>query len=164
MQALIYKNDVSLTIMHRGWFVEKNDITEVNMGLFKSLRSFFSGYQYRINREILRDYLDEVIAFAKEENLSLCDEFYLAADETENVKLHLSIINYDVPCDSCFEAEESMRGIIIFVNEKKQYDPEHDEKYYTPEDMINIKLIDYPQSFILHHEYAAPVSLEKYKI
>lgn len=134
------------------------------MGLFKSLRSFFSGYQYRINREVLKDYLAEVIAFAKEEKLSLCDEFYLVADENENVKLHISIINYDVPSDDCFEVEKWMRGIIIFVNDKKQYDPEHDEKYYTAEDLINIKLTDYPQSFFLHHEYAAPVSLEKYKI
>lgn len=134
------------------------------MGLFKALQSFFSGYQYRINREILKDYLDEVIAFAKEENLPLCDEFYLIADETEKVKLHLSIINYDAPCDSCLEVEKMMKGIIIFVNEKKHYDPGQDEKYYTPEDMINFKLIDFPQSFILRNEYAAPVSLEEYKI
>lgn len=134
------------------------------MGLFKSLRSFFSGYRYKINREILKEYIEEVIAFAQKENLPFCDEFYLVSDEAESDKLHISIINYDAPCDDCYEVEKSMRGIIIFVNEKKCYDPEQDEKYYTAEDLISFKLINYPESFILINDQIAPASLEQYKI
>ena len=57
-----------------------------------------------------------------------------------------------------------MTGIVIFVNEKKAYDPEHDEKYYSAEDFINFKLINFPEEFVLLNDLVAPASLEPYKI
>ena len=134
------------------------------MGLFKSLFSHFSAWKYKIDRKILKEYINESIEFGQKEKLPLCDQFYLAKDEKENVNLHIAVINFDAPCDNCLDVEKSMEGTIIFVNKEKKYDPEHDEEFYTTEDFINIKLIDFPESFILYNEYGAPVSLEKYKI
>ena len=136
----------------------------VHMGLFQRFQSFFSGTKYQINREILKNYIDEVIEFAKAENLPFGDEFYLCADENSSERLHLEIINYDAPCDDCLESEKMLKGIIIFVNSEKTYNPESDEKYYTAEDLIDFKLSEYPEYFLLHHELAEPTSLEEYKI
>ena len=104
------------------------------------------------------------MVFARKEALPFCDEFYLMPDEGKTEKLHISIINYDVDDGERLDAEKNMTGIVIFVNEKKAYDPERDEKYYTSEDLINFKLINFPEEFILLNELVAPVSLEAYKI
>ena len=134
------------------------------MRFFKRVKSFFVGTSYRINREILNDYIEEVIAFAREEGLSFCDEFYLMTGEHETEKIHICIINYDVKEDDCLEVEKNMTGIVIFVNEKKAYDPEHDEKYYSSEEFINFKLLSFPEEFVLMNDLAEPVGLEHYKI
>lgn len=134
------------------------------MGFLKSIKSFFSGTRYRINREILKDYIEEVIEIARKEELSFCDEFYLMPSEQDTGKLHICIINYDAKDGEGLESEKNMTGIVIFVNEKKAYDPENDEKYYSSEDFINFKLINYPESFVLLNDLGAPVSLEPYKI
>lgn len=134
------------------------------MGFLKSLKSFFAGTRYRINRGILKDYIEEVITFAKNENISFCDEFYLMPSEQETEKLHICIINYDAKDGSCLDSEKDMTGIIIFVNEKKAYDPENDEKYYSPENFVDFRLLNFPDEFILINDLGEPVSIEPYKI
>lgn len=134
------------------------------MGLFKSLKTFFSGTKYRIDRDVLKSYIEDVISFAKEAELSFCDEFYLMTNEQDTEKLHISIINYDVKDGSCLDAEKDMTGIIIFVNEKKAYDPEQDETYYSPDDLISQKLFGFPDEFILLNDLGESVGLEPYKI
>lgn len=134
------------------------------MGLFKSLRNFFSGTKYRIDRDILKAYMEESIALAKENDLSFCDEFYLSENENDGKRLHITIINYDASKEDCLEEEEWMKGIVIFVNEKKCYYPETDQRYYLPEDFIDTRLYNYPQQFVLYNELAAPTSLEQYII
>ena len=109
-------------------------------------------------------YIEDVISFAKEAELSFCDEFYLMTNEQDNEKLHISIINYDAADDSCLDAEKDLTGIIIFVNEKKAYDPEHDEKYYSPDELISQKLFGFPDEFILLNDLGESVGLEPYKI
>ena len=84
--------------------------------------------------------------------------------EQETEKLHICIINYDADDGDCLDSEKNMKGIVIFVNEKKAYDPEYDEKYYSSEDFINLKLINFPEEFVLLNDLGAPVSLEPYKI
>lgn len=137
---------------------------EVYMGFLKSLKSFFVGTSYRINRKILKDYIEEVIAFARKEHLSFCDEFYLMTSEHDTEKLHIFIINYDVKDGDCLDAEKDMSGIVIFVNEKKAYDPEHDEKYYSSKNFVDFKLLNFPDEFILINDLGEPISLEPYKI
>ena len=134
------------------------------MGFLKKMKSFFSGTRYRINREILKDYIEETIEFARKEELSFGDEFYLMISEQETEKLHICIVNYDVNDSDCLDSEKNLTGIVIFVNEKKAYDPEHDEKYFLAEDFINIKLISFPEEFVLLNDLAAPASLEPYRI
>ena len=134
------------------------------MGFLKKMKAFFSGAGYRINRQILKDYIEETIEFARKEELSFCDEFYLMTSEQETEKLHICIINYDVKESDCLDSEKNLTGIVIFVNEKKAYDPEHDEKYFSSEDFINFRLINYPEEFVLLNDLGAPASLEPYKI
>lgn len=134
------------------------------MGFLKNIKSFFSGTRYRINREILKNYIEEVIAFARKEEFSFCDEFYLLSSEQESEKMHICIINYDADDSDCLDSEKNMTGIVIFVNEKNAYDPEHDEKYYSSEDFINLKLFNFPEEFVLLNDLGEPVSLKPYKI
>lgn len=134
------------------------------MGFFKKMKNLFSGTRYRINREVLKNYIEEVMEFAKKEKLSFGDEFYLMTSEQETEKLHICIINYDANDRNCLDSEKNMTGIVIFVNDKKAYDPEHDEKYYSAEDFIDFKLTNYSEEFILLNDLIAPVSLEPYKI
>ncbi len=133
------------------------------MGLFKGLKRFFSGTQYRINKDVLIQYVNEEIALCKQDNLCFCDEFYLSSDGTDE-KLHLVIINFDAPCESPLESEEGLTGIIIFLCKEKQYNPEVDEKYYSIEDFVSCALTNYPEWFIMTCDLGEPTSLEKYKI
>ncbi|MDO5558322.1 MAG: hypothetical protein Q4F95_01855 [Oscillospiraceae bacterium] len=133
------------------------------MGLFKGLKRFFSGTQYRINKTVLIQYANEVITFCKQENLSFCDEFLLSSDGT-NDKLRLVIINFDAPCETTLESEECLTGIIIFLCKEKRYNPEIDEKYYSIEDFVSCKLMNYPEWFIMTNDLGEPTSLEKYKL
>ena len=45
------------------------------MGLFNKMKNFFSGFKYKLDREILREYLQHTIDFAVENKLPFCDEF-----------------------------------------------------------------------------------------
>lgn len=133
------------------------------MGFFKSIKNFFRGTRYRINREVLIQYVNETIQFSIENNLPFCDEFYLSKSE-EASELHLIILNYDAPCDSQPEIEKSLSGIIIFDVKGKRYNPEIDEKFYSIEDYIDYKLADYGEWFIMRNDLGEPTSIASYKI
>ena len=53
------------------------------MGLFSKIKDFLRGPIYRINREVLADYMNNEIQFSVENNLSACGEFYLSQSEGE---------------------------------------------------------------------------------
>ncbi|SDX28810.1 hypothetical protein SAMN04488579_10137 [Eubacterium barkeri] len=133
------------------------------MNLFNGLKRLFSGTQYRINRDILLQYMNEDISFSKQENLCFCDEFFLSPNEADE-KLHIVIINYDAPCKTPLESEEGLTGVIIFVCKGKKYNPEIDQKYYTIEDFITYKLANYPEWFTMVNELVQPTSLANYKL
>lgn len=133
------------------------------MGFLKAMKSLFNGTKYRINREILIQYVNESIQISKENDLSFCDEFYLSKSEDES-ELHLIVLNYDATCDSPLESEEMLRGVIIFDVKGKYYNPETDTKFYTIEDYINLKLADFGEWFIMRNDLGEPLSLAKYKM
>lgn len=133
------------------------------MGLLKLIKKFFRGTEYCIDRNILINYVNETINFAVEENLSFCDEFYLFPDKNSN-GLHVIIINYDAPCKNPLESEKNLSGIVIFVNNGSQYNPEKDEKFYTIQELVSMKLSSYPEKFMMSNEWIEPASLENYKI
>lgn len=133
------------------------------MGLLKLIKKFFSGTEYCIDRDILINYINETINFAIEENLSFCDEFYLFPDKNSD-GIHIIIINYDAPCKKPLESEKKLHGVIIFVNDGSQYNPEKDEKFYKIQELVSIKLSSYPEKFIMTNEWLEPASLKKYKI
>ena len=47
------------------------------MGLFDKMKKFFSGFKYKLDREILKEYLQHTINFAVENKLPFCDESQL---------------------------------------------------------------------------------------
>ena len=67
------------------------------MGLFSKIKDFLRGTIYRINREVLADYMNNEIQFSVENNLSACGEFYLSPSEGETEE-HIIITNNDAPC------------------------------------------------------------------
>lgn len=133
------------------------------MGLLKLIKKFFRGTEYCIDRDILVNYVNETIDFSEREQLSFCDEFYLFPDKNSN-GLHVIIINYDAPCKNLLESEKNLSGIVIFVNNGSQYNPEKDEKFYTIQELVSMKLFSYPKKFIMSNEWVEPASLENYKI
>lgn len=133
------------------------------MGLLKLIKKFFGDTKYCIDKYILINYVNETINFAIENNLSFCDEFYLFPDKNSN-GLHVIIINYDAPCKNPLESEKDLSGIVIFINNGGQYNPKKDEKFYTIQELVSMKLSSYPEKFIMSNGYVEPVSLEKYKI
>lgn len=133
------------------------------MGILKLIKKFFSGTEYYIDRDILINYVYETIEFAVNERLSFCDEFFLLPDKSSD-GLHVIIINYDVPCKNPLESEKSFSGIVIFINNGSQYNPEKDEKFYTIQELISVKLSSYPEKFVMRNDFAEPASLENYKI
>ena len=56
------------------------------MGLFNKMKNFFSGFKYKLDREILREYLQHTIDFAVENKLPFCDEFYIAKANINNTR------------------------------------------------------------------------------
>lgn len=133
------------------------------MGLLKLIKKFFRGTEYCIDRDILIRYVNETIEFAVKENLSFCDELFLFPDKKSD-GFHIMIINYDAPCKRPLDSEKNLHGIIIFVNDGSQYNPEKDEKFYTIQELVSMKLSSYPEKFIMTNEWLELASLEKYKI
>ena len=91
------------------------------MGLFNKMKNFFSGFKYKMDREILREYLQHTIDFAVENKLPFCDEFYIVDSLDAKDRLHVTILNYDVPGDAVYEIEKSFEGIVIFANHEKEW-------------------------------------------
>lgn len=87
------------------------------MGLFNKMKNFFSGFKYKLDREILREYLQHTIDFAVENKLPFCDEFYIADSLDAKDRLHVTILNYDVPGDAVYEIEKSFEGTGAFEEE-----------------------------------------------
>ena len=73
------------------------------MGLFSKIKDFLRGTIYRINREVLADYMNNEIQFSVENNLSACGEFYLSPSEGETEE-HIIITNNDAPCKCPMES------------------------------------------------------------
>lgn len=44
------------------------------------LKNFFSGFKYKLDRAVLRNYLQHTINFAVENKLPFCDEFFVFMD------------------------------------------------------------------------------------
>lgn len=133
------------------------------MGLLKLIKKFFRATEYCIDRDILINYVNETINFSEREQLSFCDEFFLFPDKNLD-GLHIIIINYDAPYRETPIPELNTSGIVIFVNNGSQYNPENDEKFYTIQELVSAKLSSYPEKFIMRNEQVEPASLEKYKI
>ena len=136
---------------------------EEQMDLFNKMKNFFSGFKYKLDREILREYLQHTIDFAVENKLPFCDEFYIADSLDAKDRLHVTILNYDVPGDAVYEIEKSFEGIVIFANHEKCYDPENDHKYIDAEDFISQELCTLPEEFFVAMDIA-PTMLEQYMI
>lgn len=133
------------------------------MGFLNKIRKLFAGTEYYIDRNILINYINETIGFAVNEKLSFCDEFFLMSGKNSD-GFHVIIINYDAPCKNPSESEKNLSGTVIFVNNGGQYNPEKDEKFYTVQEFVSVKLFSYPEKFIMRNDLTEPVSLEKYKI
>ena len=136
---------------------------EEQMDLFNKMKNFFSGFKYKLDREILREYLQHTIDFAVENKLPFCDEFYIVDSLDAKDRLHVTILNYDVPGDAVYEIEKSFEGIVIFANHEKCYDPENDHKYIDAEDFISQELCTLPEEFFVAMDIA-PTMLEQYMI
>ena len=133
------------------------------MGLFSKLKAFMAGTKYRINREILIDYVKGSMKLSVECDLCACDEFYLAPYEV-GIEEHILIFNYDATCKNPMDSEKGLKGFVFYVNRDSYYDPEKDEKFYSIEDLIDFKLAGYPEWFIMRNDLGAPTELELYKI
>ena len=60
-------------------------------------------------------------------------------------RLHVAILNYDVPGEAVYEIEKSFKGIVIWANHEKCYNPENDHKYINAEDFMTLTI--YPWKF-----------------
>ena len=85
------------------------------MGLLSRIKSFLRGPIYRINREVLADYMNNEIQFSVEHNLSACGEFYLSPSE-EGPEEHIITTNNDAPCKCPMDSEKDFTGITIYAN------------------------------------------------
>lgn len=130
------------------------------MGLFSKIKDFLRGPIYRINREVLADYMNNEIQFSVENNLSACGEFYLSPSEGETEE-HIIITNNDAPCKCPMESEKDFTGITIYANRCSYYDPEKDEIYRTVDEFLRFKLNEFPEWFIFRGETS---DLDKYMI
>lgn len=133
------------------------------MGLFNKMKKFFSCFKYKLDREALREYLQRTINFAVENKLPFCDEFYIADSREAKDRLHVAILNYDVPGEAVYEIEKSFKGIVIFANHSKCYDPENDHKYIDAEDFISQELCTFPDEVFIFMDME-PTMLEQYMI
>ena len=136
-------------------FSDLNKMDQLHLHLIKG--------KEKILREILREYLQHTIDFAVENKLPFCDEFYIADSLDAKDRLHVTILNYDVPGDAVYEIEKSFEGIVIFANHEKCYDPENDHKYIDAEDFISQELCTLPEEFFVAMDIA-PTMLEQYMI
>ncbi len=130
------------------------------MGLLSRVKAFLRGPRYRINREILAEYVNESMQFSVENDLSLCDEFYLSPTE-DGIAEHIIIINNDATCDCPLESEKDFTGFTLYVNRSSYYNPEKDEIYRSIEELIRYKLADFPEWFIIRGEI---VEADKYEL
>lgn len=130
------------------------------MGLLSRIKSFLRGPIYRINREVLADYMNNEIQFSVEHNLSACGEFYLSLSE-EGPEEHIITTNNDAPCKCPMDSEKDFTGITIYANRSSYYDPEKDEIYHTVDEFIRFKLDGFPEWFIFRGETS---ELDKYMI
>ena len=133
------------------------------MGFFSKLKSFMSGTKYRINREILIEYVKGSMKLSVECDLCSCDEFYLAPYE-DGIEEHILILNYDATCKNPMDSEKGLKGFIFYANRDSYYDPEKDDKFSSIEDLIDFKLANYPEWFIMRNDLGVPTELEQYKI
>lgn len=83
--------------------------------------------------------------------------------EEDKVTANNRILNYDVPGEAVYEIEKSFKGIVIFANHEKCYDPENDHKYINAEDFISQELCTLPEEFFVFMDMA-PTMLEQYEI
>lgn len=136
------------------------------MGLFDKLKKLFSADKYKVNRDILKDYIEQTINFSLENQLAFGDEFFIAASPDTKDRIHVSILNYDAPLkhddENLFEIEDTFNGVIIFANYEKSYDPESDHKYTRAEDFISQELSTMPDEFYVFVENE-PTMLAPYK-
>ena len=133
------------------------------MGFFDKLKAKFkSEFTYKINRDILDSYINKTIQEVPD--MPMIDEFFIKRDMEDMNAIHVFIANYDVPCDGQLDCEKDLSGIIIWVNNKKSVDPETDEKFRLTRDFIDMKLVDFPEEFILVNELVGPKMLEQYEI
>lgn len=133
------------------------------MGLFSKLKKAFSGFTYKVDREILKSYLDETMAFSEANAMSFCDEFYIAESLDSKDRLHVSILNYDTDEECTFEIEETFTGLVIFANHDKSYNPETDDRFTDPDTFISQALFSLPENFYLFLD-VGPVSLKPYEV
>lgn len=129
------------------------------MGFFKKL---FKKTYYKISREVLIDYIEECIEFSYDNKLTVCDEFFLMKSVDDKDKLHILILNYDIPCKDQAESEKDLKGIVIFIVSKGFCNPETYKKYYSVKDFVDFELADFGEDIILNQD-DEPVSLEEYK-
>jgi len=134
------------------------------MGLFDFIKKAVKGYEFKINRDILVKNVEEEIASSIEEDLCFVSEFYLRKNVEDKEELHLTIINYDAPCDSPGEGEENLSGIIIWVNHGGYYNINEDAKYYSIQSVVESELLYFPEEFIMRNDLGMPASLKQYQI
>ena len=133
------------------------------MGLFSKLKAMMKGTSYKINRDILTDYVEHAMKLSVECDLGFVAEFYLSPFEGEEEE-HIVITNNDATCKNPLDSEKDFTGFTIYVNRTSSYNPEKDEIYRSIEALIQQKLAYYPEWFILRNDLGAPVELKPYKI
>lgn len=134
------------------------------MGFFDFFKKAVRGYEFKINRDILIKSVENDIEEADEINETFVSEFYLRKAVEDKEELHLTVINYDAPCDSPGKGEEDLSGLIIWVNNGGPYNPNEDEKFYSIQSFIDSKLMYFPEEFILRNDLGMSTMLEPYQI
>lgn len=133
------------------------------MGIVSWFKRQLKGERYLITREVLAEFVNDSMKFSSENDLSAVDEFYIHAYENDYEE-HVVITNNDATCDCPLESEIGLTGFSIYVNRTSFYDPEKDEVYKTVEELIDVKLQNYPKWFYLRHDISSHPMLEQYKI
>jgi len=117
------------------------------MGFLKKL--FKLDFKYKVTRELLIQYINEDIKLSYENNLAFISEFFIKKDIGASDKLHVEVLNYDIPNKNQLEIEKSFAGVQIFIINEKVYNPETDKRYSTAESFVEAELADYPEEVIL---------------
>lgn len=113
---------------------------------------------------MLAQYINEDIKISYENNLAFISEFFIKKDIGASDKLHVEVLNYDIPNKNLSEIEENFAGVQIFVNNEKVYNPETDKRYSTAESFVEAELADYPEEVILEIVGVDSVLLKAYEI